>query len=142
MAFSEQLPCLRPVGQRATMGLAFGRKANQAMLNHIVAMRFKSGVKDADIDDFEKSLDDLPNKIVEIQMYEFGRDVLHTERSFDFALVALFANQEALQRYQQHPEHQKVVQKIKLLCERVITVDFFGTDAGDLKIQSDSQPPL
>ena len=103
------------------------------MLTHVVSMKFKSGVAEADIDDLEKSLDELPNSIVEIKMYELGRDVLHTERSYDFALVALFANEEALQRYSKHPEHQKVLEKIKRLCESVITVDFFGTDADDFK---------
>ena len=40
------------------------------MLTHVVSMKFKSGVAEADIDDLEKSLDELPNSIVEIQMYD------------------------------------------------------------------------
>ena len=112
------------------------------MLNHVVSMKFKSGATEADIDDLEKSLDELPNSIVEIQMYELGRDVLHTERSYDFALVALFANVEALQRYQKHPEHLKVLEKIKRLCESVVTVDFHGTDAGDFKDKIQMEPLL
>lgn len=111
------------------------------MLNHVVSMKFKSGVTKADIDGLEKSLDELPNSIIEIQMYELGRDVLHTARSYDFALVALFANEEALKRYQKHPEHLKVSEKIKKLCESVVTVDFFGTDAGDFKDKA-QLPPL
>ena len=103
------------------------------MLNHLVMMKFKSGVSDTDIDGLEQILDDLPNKIVEIQMYEFGRDILRTERSYDFALVSLFANQEALQRYQVNPDHLKVVNRLKELCEHIVTVDFFGTDSGDLQ---------
>ena len=74
-------------------------------------------------------------------MYEFGRDVLHTERSYDFAIVALFSNEEALRRYQKHPEHLKVLEKIKKLCESVVAVDFFGTDAGDFKDKI-QLPPL
>jgi hypothetical protein len=75
-------------------------------------------------------------------MYELGRDVLHTERSYDFAIVALFANEEALQRYQKHPEHLKVSEKIKRLCEGVVTVDFFGTDARDFKDKDQLAPLL
>ena len=103
------------------------------MLNHVVMMKFKSGVSDKDIDSLEQIMDDLPNKIIEIQMYEFGRDILRTERSYDFALVSLFANQEALQRYQIHPSHLEVVSRLKELCEHIVTVDFLGSDAGDLK---------
>ena len=103
------------------------------MLNHVVMMKFKSGVSDADIDALEEALDDLPNVIVEIQMYEFGRDILHTDRSYDFAIVSLFANQEALNRYQQHPSHLEVGKRLQALCEKIVTVDFLGTDAADLR---------
>ena len=103
------------------------------MINHVVLIKFKPGVSDSDIDALEKSLDDLPNRIVEIQTYEFGRDLLHTARSYDFALVALFANLEAIQRYQEHPAHLKVLQKVTRLSEHILTVDFEGTDAGKIK---------
>jgi hypothetical protein len=41
------------------------------MINHVVLMKFKPDVNDDAIDDLEKSLDDLPNKIVEIQRFLF-----------------------------------------------------------------------
>ena len=103
------------------------------MINHVVLINFKAGIKDADIDALEKILDQLPNKIVEIQTYEFGRDLLQTGRSYDFALVALFANLEAVQRYQEHPAHLKALQQITRLSENILTVDFEGTDAGKIK---------
>ena len=103
------------------------------MINHVVLMKFKPGVSDDAIDDLEKSLDDLPNIILEIQSYEFGRDQVHSQKSYDFALVSLFANLEAVKRYQEHPAHLKVLQKITTLTEKMIVVDFEGTDAGDLK---------
>jgi hypothetical protein len=100
------------------------------MLNHVVLMKFKAGVTEEAILDLEKSLDQLPNKIMDIKMYEFGRDILRSPRSHDFALVSLFANPMALQRYQNHPDHLPVVEKIKAMCENVVTVDFYGSDAG------------
>ena len=103
------------------------------MINHVVLIKFKPNVTDADIEDLEKSLDDLPNRIVEIHTYEFGRDLLHTARSYDFALVALFANLDAVRRYQEHPAHLKVLQSITRLSETILTVDFEGTDAGQIK---------
>ena len=80
-----------------------------------------------------KSLDDLPNQIVEIQTFEFGRDLTRVERSYDFALVSLFANLEALRRYQEHSAHLKALQKMNRLSENILTVDFEGTDAGQIK---------
>ena len=61
------------------------------MINHVVLIKFKPDVKDQEINDLEKSLDDLPNKVVEIQTFEFGRDLIHSARSYDFALVSLVA---------------------------------------------------
>jgi hypothetical protein len=103
------------------------------MINHVVLMKFKPDVSDDAINDLEKSLDDLPNKIVEIQTYEFGRDRGHSEQSYDFALVSLFANLEAVKRYREHPAHLKVLQKITRLVENILVVDFEGSDAGDIK---------
>lgn len=103
------------------------------MLNHVVLMKFKSEVPESEIAMLEKKLDNLPNAIRQIHMYEFGRDVVRSERSYDFAIVSLFANRETLRQYQEHPEHRKVLDLIGSICESVITVDFEGTDAGHLK---------
>lgn len=100
------------------------------MIHHLVMLKFKSGVDQEQIDALEVLLEDLPNKIVEIHLYEFGRDLLHTDRSYDFGLSALFANLEALDRYQKHPEHQKVLEKIRAICDDVITADFNGSQTG------------
>ena len=94
------------------------------MIQHIVLLKFKPGVTDADIDALEESMNALPNAIVEIHSYEFGRDIVGSERSYDFGLVSLFANMEAVNRYQAHPEHLKLLDQIKTLCDSVITVDF------------------
>ena len=103
------------------------------MLTHIVLFKFKASVTETDIRTVEDLLDDLPNKIVEIHQYEFGRNIIQSERSYDFALVALFANAESLQRYAEHPDHLSVVRKMSNLCENIVTVDFPGSDAGSIK---------
>lgn len=94
------------------------------MLHHIVLMKFKDGVADNAVAQLERMLDVLPDKIIEIQTYEFGRDILRSERSYDFALVSGFANLEAMQRYQVHPEHKKVIAHLQTLCEDIRAVDF------------------
>jgi len=111
------------------------------MLNHVVLMKFKPETTDGEIEELEAALDDLPNHIVEIHSYEFGRDVIRSERSYDFALIALLANEEALGRYQRHPEHQKVVQRIQNMCASIYAVDFYGVDASSLK-KVEKEDPL
>jgi hypothetical protein len=79
------------------------------MLRHVVFFKFKQGVAEEEIVDLEKSLAGLPPVIPEIISYEFGRDVVRSERSYDLALVSTFKDLESLQRYQKHPDHQVVL---------------------------------
>ena len=94
------------------------------MLRHVVFFKFKDGVRQEEIADLESSLAQLPAAIPEILSYEFGRDVVRSERSYDLALVSTFRNLEALQGYQKHPDHQIVLTKVNDLCESVLAVDF------------------
>jgi hypothetical protein len=103
------------------------------MLNHVTLLKFSGQTTDSDVDELEKNLDELPNSIVEIQMFEFGRNLIPSANAYDFAVLALFANEEALNRYLQHPEHRVVMDKIERISQRLITVDFYGSDAGSLR---------
>ena len=96
------------------------------MLRHVVFFKFKDGVGEAEIVDLDKSLAELPPVIPEIISYEFGRDVVRSERSCDLALVSTFKDIESLQHYQKHPDHQIVLQKVNNLCESVLAVDFLS----------------
>ena len=87
------------------------------MLNHVVLFKFKADVAESDITKLEELMEDLPNTISEILVYEFGRNTIPSERAYDFALVSLFANPESLERYQQHPDHLKVLDLIKEISE-------------------------
>lgn len=87
-------------------------------------MKFNDGVTDEQIAELERGLAALPQSIREIKEYVFGRDVIRSERSYDFALVSAFQDLEALQRYQVHPEHQKVVSIVKALSQSILAVDF------------------
>ncbi|HYA13861.1 MAG TPA: Dabb family protein [Syntrophales bacterium] len=94
------------------------------MIKHIVFMKFKRGVTDKNIAELEKLMAALPGKIPEIKEYLFGRDIVRSERSYDFALVSAFDDLDALKRYQPHPDHQPVLAKVKELSETILAVDF------------------
>jgi len=94
------------------------------MIKHVVMLKFKKDADEPGIIELEKKLGVLPGEILEIRSYEFGRDVLRSERSYDFALVSVFEEIESLKRYQIHPRHQEVLKKVKDLCESVIVADF------------------
>lgn len=94
------------------------------MIKHVVFMKFKKDAHPEDIESIEKGLGSLQGIIPEIKYYDFGRDVLHTERSYDFALVSAFDNLESMQRYINHPQHQAVAKKCRELSDSIVAVDF------------------
>ena len=94
------------------------------MITHVVFFKFKPETTDADIQQLAEGLGGLPEQIEEIHEFRFGTDVIRSERSYDFGLVSSFEDLEALQRYQVHPEHQKVVAHVKAISASVLAVDF------------------
>jgi len=96
------------------------------MITHVVFFKFKPETTPVEIQQLADGLGGLPQLIEEIREFRFGADVLHSERSYDFGLVSSFDDLEALQRYQVHPEHQKVVAHVKAIASSVVAVDFAG----------------
>lgn len=94
------------------------------MLKHVVFFKFKKDAREADIVEGVNGLKALPGIIAEIRLFECGLDVVHSERSFDFALVSAFDNLDAMQRYQVHPAHQAAAKKMRELSDSVFAVDF------------------
>jgi hypothetical protein len=94
------------------------------MIQHVVFFKFKAGTTDEQVDAIADGLAGLPDSIEDIRGFVFGRDVIRSERSYDFGLVSTFDDLEALDRYQVHPEHQKVVALVKAAAESVVAVDF------------------
>jgi hypothetical protein len=94
------------------------------MLKHVVFIKFKEGITEAEISSLEKGLSALPAKIPEIKDFQFGRDVVRSERSYDFALVSDFDNMEAMKRYQVHPDHVPVIGMVRSISASILAVDF------------------
>ena len=94
------------------------------MITHIVLFKFKSDTTATQVQQLAEGLGALPHTIEEIREFRFGTDVLRSERSYDLGLVSSFDDLEALQRYQVHPDHQKVVALVKVIASSVVAVDF------------------
>ena len=78
------------------------------MLTHIVCWKYKDETTEAMVGDHTESLRSLPRLIPNIVSFAVGSDILHLERSFDTALIAVFSGRSAFDAYTDHPEHQKV----------------------------------
>lgn len=70
-------------------------------------------------------LENMNGKIPQLKYLEIGADVLHTERSYDIALITKFDSIEAMQEYQVHPYHvNEVLANLRPMLKGSAAVDF------------------
>lgn len=92
------------------------------MIKHIVFTKFEDPAEN--VPAAQALLGALPEQIPEIVSLETGEDVLHSDRSYDMALIITFQSLEDLHAYDQHPEHAKVRAYIRAHRIASATVDF------------------
>jgi Stress responsive A/B Barrel Domain len=88
---------------------------------HVVLLTWKDGTEAAAIGAVVDGLAGLPAVIPELREYHFGTDLGIAEGNADFAIVGDFDDIEAWRRYQEHPEHQRVIAELirPILASRV-----------------------
>jgi len=92
------------------------------MLKHIIFTKFKNPGEQAAV--AAEKLLALKDKIPQIVTIETGLDCLHSERSYDLALIVTFQNREDLGIYDHHPAHEEVRAYIKAHRTASASVDF------------------
>jgi hypothetical protein len=78
------------------------------MVKHIVLFK----LKDNSIENCLKAKEvllSMEGKVPELRSIEVGVDFLHSDRSYDLALIVTVDNKEALESYQRDPYHCQVV---------------------------------
>lgn len=93
------------------------------MITHIVCFKLKDNSAE-NVVRTAAVLRDMEGKIDELQYIEVGIDVLHSERSYDIALITKFESMAALEAYQVHPVHKKVIEHMMQVREASVSVDF------------------
>jgi len=91
------------------------------MITHIVLFKLidRSNAKKA-----RDVLLGMKGRIPQLRHLEAGIDVLHSERSYDLALVTKFDSTEDLKAYQAHPVHVEVLKYMTSVRESSVTVDY------------------
>jgi hypothetical protein len=93
------------------------------LITHIVLFKLKDRSPEA-IDVTVQVLRNMEGKIDELLHLEVGTDFVHSERSYDIALVTKFESLEALQAYQVHPVHKQIIEHISSVREASVSVDY------------------
>ncbi|MGN7355729.1 Dabb family protein [Paenibacillus sp. SAF-054] len=93
------------------------------MIKHIVFIKLKDRTPES-VDKTAGILRAMKGQIPQLLAIEVGVDIVHSERSFDIALVTEVASLEDLQAYQVHPVHQEVVRHLNEAKEISFAVDY------------------
>jgi hypothetical protein len=100
------------------------------LLKHIVLFRFKDFAEGADktenIIKLKSRLEALDGSIDEIKFFEVGTNIINSDASYDLALYSKFESKEDLYIYQKHPEHVKVADFVKKVCEARVVADYIA----------------
>ncbi len=98
------------------------------MYKHIVMWKLKESAMGKSREEnalmIKSELEKLPPLIPQISSYEVGINVSNSERSFDIALYSSFKAKDDFEAYRSHPEHTKVVEKIRSVSSQTYVVDY------------------
>ena len=95
-------------------------------VKHTVLFSFREGTDEAVVQEAIASLNRLPQLISEVQNWEIAEDMGKRESSLRFALLATFADMDALERYLKHPEHEGAVTRAAPYLSQVAEHDYVG----------------
>jgi hypothetical protein len=91
------------------------------MITHIVFFKLKEPRNAKEASDVLLGLKD---RIPQLRHLEAGIDILHSDRSYDLALVTKFDSLEDMKAYQTHPVHEEVSNYMASVRESSVTVDY------------------
>lgn len=92
------------------------------MLMHIVSFTFKGPWSWSSLEaiEAEQATRSHPNNIPEIKGWSCGRNVARRKIAADFVVAGLFNNQEELEAYLVHPDHQQGAAKWQAIADWVV----------------------
>ena len=94
------------------------------MLTHIVVWKYRSDTSQDTRDEHLQRLRSLHSVVQGIESFSVGVDTLHSPKSYDTGLVAIFRDRAVLDAYTVHPDHASVVEFGHSITETMAKVDF------------------
>ena len=94
------------------------------MFTHIVFFKLNDPTEE-DITKAKNILMAMEGNIPQLKSVEVGVDVIHSERSYDLALITKFDSLDAMNEYQVHPYHvNEVLKYLRPMSKVSATVDY------------------
>jgi antibiotic biosynthesis monooxygenase (ABM) superfamily enzyme len=96
------------------------------MLKHIVMIKFNPGEDSEKLSgEFTEKLYGLLKTVPSLKSMEVGKNINTKPSAYHLVLTALFDNEEGLNAYRVHPDHVKILERMKTTVEKVAAVDYF-----------------
>lgn len=99
------------------------------MIRHTVLFKFKPGFPAAAMQAWIDGLNNMTGKIPGMLSLTHGPDLLNTERSFDYAIVADFETVGDIAVYNTHPLHEPLKAYSFPNSQQILAVDFHLADS-------------
>ena len=93
------------------------------MIRHIVLFKIKDEFKN-EIPQLVKNFEGMKGHVEGLLELEAGADILHSERSYDLALITVFEDRAAFDAYQTHPAHLPVKKRMHEVRSASVACDF------------------
>ena len=93
------------------------------MIRHIVLFKIKDEFK-SEIPQLVKNFEDMRGRIEGMLELQAGADILHSERSYDLALITVFQDRASFDAYQTHPVHLPVKKRMHEVRSASVACDF------------------
>ncbi len=93
------------------------------MIKHIVLFKIKPEYME-EIPQLVRNFHGMRGQIDGLLSLEAGGDILHSERSYDLALVCTFRDRAAFDAYQTHPAHIPVKKRMHEVRSGSVACDF------------------
>ncbi len=96
------------------------------MLKHIVMIKFKTGEDVEKLSgEFMQMLNGLKASVNALKSMEVGKNISDKPSAFHLVLTALFEDEKGLNAYRTHPDHVKILERMKETVAEVAAVDYF-----------------
>ena len=93
------------------------------MIRHIVLFKIKEEFK-SEIPALAEAFYSMKGRVEGLLEIQSGGDFLHSERSYDLALLTVFADRAAFDAYQTHPAHMPIKKRMHEVREGSVACDF------------------
>ena len=80
------------------------------VLNRLILFKYKAEVTQAQIDEVKQTFFSLKEKVPGMLKVVWAKDIdFDREKQFAYAITLSFSSEDALKSYQEHPDHQALV---------------------------------